>query len=153
MDGNVLRTEGGGRLLTPRVDKVVEMNQQIEIDNVMITGKDGWWIYAFEDFTGKYKFSGKINEASMGKLKKVDLPPDRNGTAFYQQPFAEGAERFVYRCTEIYVPNSMMKDDYFEAASESNRAVPCGLRFVAKEAKDIENHHLRRKFYETFARF
>lgn len=106
-----LRTEGGGRLLTPRMDKVVEQNQKLE-DKSLITGKEGWWVYAFEDIIGKFKFDG-------GKLEKIDLPLAANGIAFYKNPFAEGAERFVYRCTEIFISSAFRKICYSSAASGS----------------------------------
>jgi hypothetical protein len=139
-----LRTEGGGRLLTPRMDKVVEQNQKLE-ETTLITGKEGWFVYAFEDFIGKFKFDG-------GKLEKIDLPLAANGIAFYKNPFAEGAERFVYRCTEIFIPSAWRKIHYSIAASVRNTAARHGLRLVAKEARDLENHHRGRKFHETFAR-
>ncbi|CAJ1947687.1 unnamed protein product [Cylindrotheca closterium] len=144
-EGSRLRTEGGDRTLTPRLDKVVDRNQQVDVTSTEISGQDGWWIYAFDDFIGKYEFKG--NKTSHG-LQKVNLKDGVNGIAFLQHPFAEGAERFVYRCSEIVAQTH----HYNSAASKENLAGRCGLRLVAKEAKDMENHHQGRKFHETFAR-
>ncbi|KAL3936397.1 MAG: hypothetical protein SGBAC_008274 [Bacillariaceae sp.] len=143
---STLTTEGGHRALTRRSDKVVDKNQRVDNTGYLLDGADGWWIYALHDFIGKYEF--KDDSSSVRKLRRIDLFSEANGIAFLQQPFAEGAERFVYRCTEIESTGY----DYEYAASSDNMAARCGLRLVAKEAKDLENHHQGRKFHETFAR-
>ncbi len=61
-------------------------------------GRDGWWIYSFEDLVGKFEFS-----SSRGEMVSCPLATNATGLAFVEQPFAEDAERFVYRCTEIEV--------------------------------------------------
>jgi len=142
---STLRTEGGHRALTRRSDKIVDRNQKVDVTSTDIFGADGWWIYGFKYFIGKFEFKDNNNS---GRLQKVNLKHGANGIAFYQQPFAEGAERFVYRCSEITV--QIYEYDY--AASSDNMAGRCGLRLVAKEAKDLENHHQGRKFHETFTR-
>jgi hypothetical protein len=138
-----LRTEGGTKTLTRRSDKVVERNQQKYDHESYIYGQKGWWIYARDDFVGKYKYHEGSNEK--GQLKKV-VAERVEGIAFRSQPFAEGAERFVYQCCEIepYV--------YYSPANMKNIATRGRLRLVAKEAKDIENHRRSRKFHETFSR-
>jgi hypothetical protein len=138
-----LRTEGGTKTLTRRSDKVVERNQKKDDHGSYIYGQEGWWIYARDDFLGKYKYHDGGNEK--GQLKKV-VAERVEGIAFRSQPFAEGAERFVYRCCEIepYV--------YYSPANMKNIATRGQLRLVAKEAKDEENYHRGRKFHEILAR-
>lgn len=150
-----LRTEGGHHAsLTRRSDKVVDKNQKVDPTLRNLGEKDGWYIYAFDDFLGKFQFpdddepqSYKIR-ATGKKLEKSSLSPGANGFAFYETPYEEGAERFVYRCTEISAPIGYRPPD----GSMSNTAQRCGLRLVAKEAKDVENHHQGRKWHEKFAR-
>lgn len=146
-----LRTEGGGHLLTPRLDKVVNKQQSIDFSSVGVSGSDGWWIYSFEDFLGKYVFEG-----STGELKRNKLIDGATGLAFVGQPFAEGAERFVFRCTEIAVPDYAADHFYTSWRSplrlDKMKAFRLGLRLVAKEAKNVENLHQGRSFHERFAR-
>jgi hypothetical protein len=145
-----LRTEGGGRALTRR-DKVVDKEQRVDVSSEMVKGSAGWWIYAFEDMVGKYMYNTLHN-----KLEKARLSPDANGLAFVEQPFAEGAERFVYRCTEIRVPGDNAQAWYYKGVELRNKEIiqakRMGLRLVAKEAKDKENLELGRAFHEVFAR-
>lgn len=54
----------------------------------------------------------------------------------------------MYRCTKISAPISYRRPD----GSLSNTAQRCGLRLVAKEAKDVENYHQGQKWHEQFAR-
>jgi hypothetical protein len=148
-----LRTESGHRALTRRLDKVVDKNQRVDNSVLHLQGAKGWWIYAFSDFIGKYLFEDgrfKLNLWDVDEAGRSGgtFTPGSNGVAFHRDPFAEGAERFVYRCREIY----SMASDYNCAASDTNVAWRVGLRLVAKEAKDLENHHQGRKFHETFAR-
>lgn len=128
-----LRTEGGSKSLTPRFDKVVNKNQKIDYDIDYVTSEDGWYIYASHDFIGKFEFNDNIDSNNQGrsriKLQKVKLTGNANGLAFYKEPFAEGAERFVYRCTEVY-------SEYVSWKRWTGERV--GLRLVAKEAKDVE---------------
>ena len=145
-----LRTEGGGRLLTRR-DKVVNTQQRVDVSTEMVYGSMGWWIYAFDDLVGKYAYS-----STQRTLEQVRFGTEVNGLAFFQEPFAEGAERFVYRCTEIHVPDASSKNWYYNGiaaqSKELMRALRKGLRLVAKEAKDQENLVLGCSFHETFAR-
>ena len=146
-----LRTEGGGRLLTPRRDKVVDRQQTIDLSSEKIRSEDGWWIYSFEEFLGKHVF-----DKTLKKFLKCPLTGGTTGLAFVSQPFAEGAERFVYRCTEIEIPEECADAWYYHGVDHKTgfqtRALRTGLRLVAKEAKDIENHSRGFKFHETFAR-
>jgi len=145
-----LRTEGGSRTLTRR-DKVVNKDQKIDLSSDVVRGRDGWWIYSFEDLVGKFEFS-----SSRGEMVSCPLATNATGLGFFGQPFAEGAERFVYRCTEIEVPKKKSFEWYYQAHQFCERdrrlAERRGLRLVAKEAKDVENLHLGRAFHETFAR-
>lgn len=125
--------------LTLRSDKVVDVNQRVE-NALFLAGTRRWRIYAFFDFFGKYEYTGHQCSAKPS--------PGSNGFAFHRDPFAEGAERFVYRCSEIFAKAS----DYTGAASRGNIAKIIGLRLVAKEAKDVENHEKGFRFHETFAR-
>ncbi|CAJ1947683.1 unnamed protein product [Cylindrotheca closterium] len=143
---STLRTEGGHLALTRRPDKVVDANQKIDHTTSEIFGRDGCWMYADIDIIGKYEF--KANDPPSRQLQRVHWKEDANGIAFLQHPFAEGEERFVYRCAEI----KTSKNDYTSAASRDNTAERRGLRLVAKEAKDLEKHHQGRKFHQTFAR-
>ena len=76
---------------------------------------------------------------------------------FFGEPVAVGAERLVFRCTEIKIPQDKLSEWYTQhfnskEGSTSFRATRCGLRLVAKEAKDEENLALGRAFHEQFAR-
>ncbi|KAL1523672.1 hypothetical protein AB1Y20_018606 [Prymnesium parvum] len=146
-----MRTAGGGSLLTPRGDEKVDKQQTIDTSNEFVLGVDGWWIYSFEDFTGKYKYDGASRE-----LKLQRLMPDATGLAFLQQPFAEGAERFVFRCSEVSVPEAVAMNWYYRGVMSNQKelmqARRCGLRLVAKEAKAMEHWMQGRTFHETFIR-
>jgi len=143
-----LRTEGGGRALTRRSDKVVDKTQKVDTQASMVTGADGWFVYSFEHFGGKFEFN-----ASDKALRRTLLKAPATGLAFFQQPFAEGAERFVYRCTEVVVPTEQRRL-WYDTVTEKERvkALRVGLRLVAKEAKDVENLLHGRTFHETFVR-
>jgi len=146
-----LRTEGGGRMLTPRRDKVVDKEQKVDVSGEIVDGRHGWLIYSFEDFLGKYKFDRKSRE-----LKKSRVAAGVTGLAFLDQPFAEGAERFLYRCTEIEIPDEKADEWYRSGVNrgskDSTKSFRCGLRLVAKEAKDVENLHRGLEFHTIFAR-
>jgi hypothetical protein len=56
---------------------------------------------------------------------------------FFGEPFAVGAERLVFRCTEIKIPQDKLSEWYTQhfnskEGSTSFRAMRCGLRLVAK---------------------
>ena len=136
-------------MLTPRRDKVVDKYQKIDVSSSIVHGRSGWLIYSFEDFIVKYKFEKDSNEP-----KKYPIASGATGLAFIEQPFAEGADRFVFRCTEIEIPDSCANDWYYNSISrmELMKAYRVGLRFVAKESKDVENLERGLKFHQTFAR-
>jgi len=116
-----------------------------------VLGSLGWWIYCFGDLMGKFAFDYRTKQ-----LVAAPLSPDANGLAFFQEPFAEGTERLVYRCTEILVPHQNRSAWYDKGIQTFNKdvmvALRKGLRLVCKEAKDMENLNLGRNFHETFAR-
>ena len=145
-----LRTEGGGRVLTPRRDKVVDKQQKVDLSSQSVCGRDGWWIYSFQDFLGKFDLH------SNGEFKKRVLSSGGGGLALLEQPFAEGAERMVYRCTEIEVPKSKehawYRDPIDIGQKDLMEALRCGMRLICKEAKDVETLKLGRDFHERFAR-
>ena len=79
----------------------------------------------------------------------------------WEEPFAEGAERYVYKCSEIEIAEHQVESWYEPGArrlryglklnpATEMMAKRVGLRLVAKEAKDLENLGL--KFHEQFAR-
>ena len=146
-----LRTEGGGRSLTRRADKVVNKQQRVDVTGETVRGADGWWIYAFEDLVGKFAFNGASK-----RLEKIKLGEMANGLAFVEEAFAEGAERLVYRCTEIRVPGEEAQKWYYDGIERERKDLLLGqrkgLRLVAKEAKDQENWVLGCDFHTTFAR-
>ena len=143
-----LRTEGGGRLLTPRRDKVVDKKQYVDQSKVVLRGTDQWWIYSFED-VWKYK----LGPSGITSQRFTD---DATGIAFIGQPFAEGAERFVFRCTEIAIPTAVRREWYDAGVKTSQKdlikAERRGLRLVCKEANKQENLEKGRGFHETFMR-
>lgn len=128
---HTLRTEGGSKSLTPRTDKIVNKNQKLDSNLEYINTKDGWYIYAVDDFIGKFDFVNSSNQGTRGNIQRSSLTEEANGLAFYEEPFAEGAERFVYRCTEV-------NSDYRNIISKETAGRRVGLRLVAKEAKDVE---------------
>jgi len=131
-----LRTEGGGRALTRR-EKVVNTAQVINQTSQLVKGYDGWWIYAFDHFTGKFAYN-----AANGLLP-ARMTDGANGLAFVEEPFAEGAERFVYRCTEIQVPENLGDEWFWRGVYAGDKNIMMayrrGIRLVAKEARDEEN--------------
>ena len=145
-----LRTEGGGRALTRR-NKVVNTAQVINQTSQLVRGYDGWWIYAFNYLIGKFAYN-----AGPRKLLPARMIDSANGLAFVQEPFAEGAERFVYRCTEIEVPESVAEKWFWQGVDAGDKDIMIayrrGIRLVAKEAKDEENLEQGRAWHETFAR-
>jgi len=145
-----LRTEGGGRSLTQRTDKVVDRHQQIAHSEAVL-GADGWWIYSGAEVLGKYTWDVTRRELVQGRLLA-----GATGMAFVQEPFAQGAERLVYRCSEIEVPENKVREWYDRPweANDKNamRAIRRGLRLVCKEAKDKENFDKGKEFLEPFVR-
>jgi len=123
----------------------------VDVSSETVKGSVGWWIYCFSDLKGKFVFDCQAKQ-----LVTAPLLDEANGLAFFQEPFAEGAERFVYRCTEILVPRQHRSAWYDKGIQMMNKdimmALRRGLRMVAKEAKDNENLFLGRAFHETFAR-
>ena len=161
---STLRTEGGSLAHTRR-DKTVNKAQRVDTSSDLVHGFDGWWIYHGEDVASKSKYDQLRKElAQVGFSRSAPTIENCTGTAtglaFVEEPFAEGAERFVYRCTEIEVP-PVYERTWYEAEALRMRtgkggkkgamtAARVGLRLVAKEAKTMEN--LGRKFHEQFAR-
>jgi hypothetical protein len=139
-----LRTEGGGRLLTPRRDKIVNRQQTIDLSSRTISSEDGWEIYSFDDV------EKKAFDSDSNKLFKSQLTDGATGLALVSEPFAEGVERFVYRCTELVIPDKLVDAWYYHGRGRQ-RAMRTGLRLVAKEAKAVENLSRGLKFHETFA--
>ena len=144
-----LRTEGGGRALTRR-EKVVNTAQVINQTSQLVKGYDGWWIYAFDHFTGKFAYN-----AANGLLP-ARMTDGANGLAFVEEPFAEGAERFVYRCTEIQVPENLGDEWFWRGVYAGDKNIMMayrrGIRLVAKEARDEENLERGWDWHWTFAR-
>lgn len=166
---STLRTEGGGRALTRR-NKTVDPTQKVDLSKEILKGSEGWWIYDGDD-AAKYVYSSLrqgICDAPFSKgPSAVHLSAastgEATGVAFVAVPFAEGAERLVYRCSEVEVPESEWEQWYERhavllrdtaavggkaksSATERMQAIRTGLRLVCKEAKDEEN--LGRKFHE-----
>ena len=143
-----LRTEGGSRSLTLRTDVRVNRHQKM-LHGVYVKGSEGWFVYSHKELLGKFRYD-KARQA----LVKADLTPRATGFAFFGEAFAVGAERVVYRCTEVEIPRDKYREWYFNTHTGSTRMVAqrVGLRFVAKEAKDKENLLLGRAFHEQFAR-
>ena len=101
-----LRTEGGGGLrssLTRRSDKVVDRNQKVDQTLTNISEEDGWYIYAFDDFIGKYQFK-RTGTSNNIKLTKSAPSLEFNGFAFYENPFAEGN----HHCNRVVSNNSVL---------------------------------------------
>ena len=101
-----LRTEGGGSSLTRRDKTVVKNQKQVEGDH--IKGSDGYLIYYDRQVQGKYKY----NTSTRG-LQAL-YADGAIGLAFLENPFAEGAERFVHRCSEIMIPHDKYHAWYTE---------------------------------------
>ena len=145
-----LRTEGGGRGLTARTDRVVNKLQRVAHTDI-ITGSAGWWIYSHQELQGKYRW-----DLAAEKLVLDKLMAGATGLGFYQEPFASGVERLVTRCTEIEVPRDKLDLWYKNPWAARNRAGMMarrrGLRLVCKEAKDVQNWEAGLEFHQTFAR-
>ena len=82
-------------------------------------------------------------------IKEASLTYNATGLALYSQPFANGFEIFVYRCTEIKIPENQKENWYYTTGCKTS--LKKGRPLVAKEAKDAENLVRGRKFHETFA--
>jgi len=149
-----LRTEGGGSMLTPRADKVVNKEQKLDLSSQMLYGSDGWWIYSFGD-VDRFAYDGTTKD-----LKPRRMQQDTTGLAFFEEPFAEGAERLVNRCALINIPEGKA-DSWYNICENDTwpywdkrkaMAHRCELRLVSKEARAVENLHKGLRFHETFAR-
>ncbi|XRB13182.1 VWFA domain-containing protein [Pseudoscourfieldia marina] len=119
-----LRTEGGSIRRTPRAGIEVRSRHGMEGDELeMINRDDGdWWIYDENSTIRKYVWNGR-------RLDLIRLHDGAVGMAFEKHPFAEGVERFTFRCVEI-TPEQDGGDGKF---------LTCGNSLVAKEAKIHEN--------------
>eukprot|EP00899_Mesostigma_viride_P010636 jgi/Mesvir1/19574/Mv09878-RA.1 len=140
-----LRTEvggEGGRIQgTPR-DKVV-LKEEAGVSNlwtykgaIAVTEWHGWTLYDGSDVR-KFRY-----DQSDRDLVEVAFDEGASGMAFYKSPFAEGVERFVYRCMEISAPQY--------AADGRAFATQVGKKLVAKEAR--MNEHLGLRFQKDFCR-
>lgn len=143
-----LRTEGGSRSLTLR-NRQVKKDVAIEVDMGVVSNSNNWFIYNGERYVEKFTF-GLAQRA----LVKLDFPAaGMTGLAFVQQPFAQGVERFVYRCAEVTIPQDRMKEWYDDTRPDfpnQAKALRGSLRLVAKEAKHHQN--LGRRFQVEMAR-
>eukprot|EP00899_Mesostigma_viride_P028369 jgi/Mesvir1/8717/Mv02647-RA.1 len=102
---------------------------------VAVTEWDGWSLYDGADVR-KYRYD--VNDRD---LVEVGFDEGASGMAFYKDPFAQGVERYVYRCMEISAPRFLVGRAF---------ATQVGKKLVAKEAK--VNEHLGLKFQKDFCR-
>lgn len=102
----------------------------------------GWFLYHGRQHVQKFVYQA-------GQLRPEAFEDGATGLAFYKEPFAEGVERFVYRCTEIEVP-ATHANAWYDPESHNQMALRRGVRLVAKEAKHHEN--LGERFQTVMAR-
>jgi hypothetical protein len=139
-----LRTDGTSKSLTLR-EKEVCKDQGKDDEAGFVSAAKSWFIYNGDDVQ-KMQFV----------LTKRDLMPVTftdalTGLAFYKDAFAQGVERFVYRCAEVSIPKDKGAEWYdWRKRPLQMRAHRGDLRLVAKEAKHTEN--LGRKFQSEMAR-
>eukprot|EP00899_Mesostigma_viride_P007668 jgi/Mesvir1/16902/Mv15772-RA.1 len=144
-----LRTEAGveggmGRVQgTPR-NKVVRKESEeggailSSYDGaVAVSEGDGWSLY---DRSKARKYRYDLNDRD---LVQVAFDDGASGMAFYQYAFAEGVERFVFRCMEIGTVQ-------WDGSVGDWIANQVGKKLVAKEAKTEEQLGL--KFQKDFCR-
>mmetsp|Transcript_28739 Transcript_28739/g.71616 ORF Transcript_28739/g.71616 Transcript_28739/m.71616 type:complete len:718 (+) Transcript_28739:144-2297(+) len=144
-----LRTDGGSLSLTLR-DKQICSAQQINTATNVVTTEAGWFIYSGD---AKKQKDGQVLKYrySVAQRMLVNSPFDNStGIAFYQHPFAQGVERYVFRCAEINVPTERADDWWDKDSATFLKALSCPLRLVAKESKHNEN--LGQAFQEDMAR-
>ena len=139
---STLTTEGGSRSMTLRNLQVKRGQKHEQDPHVRQLG--GWWLYH-----GKHHVQKYVYDAASQQLRPVPFGGGATGLAFFKDPFAEGVERYVYRCTEIQIPSANVKD-WYDASSASQLALRRGPRLVAKEAKHEQN--LGERFQTLMAR-
>mmetsp|Transcript_18260 Transcript_18260/g.55060 ORF Transcript_18260/g.55060 Transcript_18260/m.55060 type:complete len:818 (-) Transcript_18260:1605-4058(-) len=129
--------------------KVVVKEQVSATASQMISSTQGWRIYhgewttrATDGNVAVYRY-----DMSKGALVQHSLPSRTTGIAFYAHPFANGVERYVYRCAQICVLPDCADRWYCHGQST---AIRMQRRMVCKEAKYVEN--LGRNFQEIHAR-
>ena len=102
----------------------------------------GWWLYHGAEVQ-KFQY-----DVTARKLVLAPFVDGATGLAFFNEPFAEGVERFVYRCTEIdaspqgnVTPLRLsLRSSLFSLSSPGEKSAPrVGRRLVAKEAKHEQN--------------
>ena len=59
-------TAGDGSILTPRRDKVVDKQHKVDISGEVLHASDGWCIYSFEDFIGKFIYNNHNISSTSG---------------------------------------------------------------------------------------
>eukprot|EP00966_Prymnesium_polylepis_P223388 5168820-Prymnesium_polylepis.1 len=128
-----LRTDGTSRSLTVRKAEIRKEQGKDDEEGFVSFAKD-WIIYDSKDWVQKYKYV--LIERD---LVRQQFDGGHTGLAFFKFPFAQGVERFVYRCAEVKIPEDKREEWYNEKEFESSRANRGKLRLVAKEAKHQEN--------------
>jgi len=130
---SVLHTDAGAAERTLRQKTVVKDTGSRSADGgekALLKRSQGWVMYEGPNMA-KYRYS--LGER---KLVRVDCAGQPTGLAFYMHPFAQGVERFCYRCAEIRVPASLRAE--FEGGADF-AALRGARRPVSKEAKHEEN--------------
>jgi hypothetical protein len=160
-----LRTEGGSQLpLQSRGKEVVRHLAKRDEVNQMLGEKDGWFLYSAaradrgepQRLLGKYVWAPQIRDMIPKPLSKGA----GDGLAFFETPFAEGREKYAYKCTEIRGLHANRDGSYYTervgtllVGKESSSKDRLGLDFL-KDALRIQSEasELARQFNDRLRR-
>jgi hypothetical protein len=130
---SVLHTDAGAAERTLRQKTVVKDTGSRSAngggEEALLQMSEGWLMY---EGRSAQKFRYSLGER---KLVVAACAGQATGLAFYKHPFAQGVERFCYRCAEIRVPAALRAR--FDGADPA--ALREARRLVSKEAKHREN--------------
>ena len=145
-----LTTLRTGKELKLRANVEIRKDQGKDDEAGFVSSATSWLIYNSTGLPAsevdKYKYV-----LTKRDLVKTCFDAAHTGLAFFRHPFAQGVERFVYRCAEVFIPEDKLNEWYAgQARGATMRAFRGAYRLVAKEAKHTEN--LGRRFQAEMAR-
>ena len=159
-----LRTEGGSQLsLESRGKQVVKHLAKRDDVNQMLSEKDGWYLYsAAEDDWGEPQrcLAKYVWHTQSRSMMPVPFSKGADGLAFFETPFAEGREKYAYKCTEIRGLNTTRDGSCYServgtllVGKESSSKDRLGLKFL-KDALRIQSEasQLARRFNDRLRR-
>ncbi|MDC0525437.1 VWA domain-containing protein [bacterium] len=124
-----LRTEGGGRSLTQRTDKVVNKNQKVERSDY-VEGSDGWLIYSHDELKAKFVYSSAQSGNGGGLTRTSVWSPARRAWPSSRSRFSRAPSASSSAALRSRSPSAGMRSGTMRRGCEMTRAA-CAPSAVA----------------------